>query len=179
MMGGSKVYSTAGSCPICGSPLFVPSVWNSVLPPSIIRSCQCVISNVPNSYSFDIPINKEFLVGISDTVKANRKAFAIDLKREEELLAQRRFEGYQKEFKKAALSAAFKGDDSINVKLNVIDYNISNGKLVYGDALKLFEYWLKEDKFSIEVVSIKDYDPDKEPLQADSYSYYFKISWKR
>lgn len=174
------MYSTAGSCPKCGSPIFVPSVWNSVLPPPVTKSCYCVVDNnlnaVPNS--FDIPINREFLVGIADAVKLNRKTFAIDLKREEELLAQRRFDGYQKEFKKISLAAAFKGNNSANVKLNVIDYNISDGKLVYGDALKLFEYWLKDDKFSVEVVSIEDYDSYREPLEAASYSYYFKILWK-
>lgn len=34
-------FSQAGACPKCGAPLWVPAVWNSIVPPPVSFSCNC------------------------------------------------------------------------------------------------------------------------------------------
>lgn len=35
------MYTIVGSCPKCGSPVYTPTMWNSVLPPPSMYSCGC------------------------------------------------------------------------------------------------------------------------------------------
>ena len=34
-------YSQIGSCPQCGAPIYVPTVWGGIIPPSPMYSCGC------------------------------------------------------------------------------------------------------------------------------------------
>lgn len=35
------MYTQVGSCPKCGSPVYAPSMWGSILPPPSTPSCSC------------------------------------------------------------------------------------------------------------------------------------------
>lgn len=35
------MYTTIGSCPKCGAPIYTYSAWNGVTPPPSIHSCYC------------------------------------------------------------------------------------------------------------------------------------------
>lgn len=35
------MYSIVGSCPQCGAPIYVPSIWSGVIPPTPQYSCNC------------------------------------------------------------------------------------------------------------------------------------------
>jgi len=35
------MYTQAGTCPKCGAPIYVPTVWHGVLPPPPVYTCQC------------------------------------------------------------------------------------------------------------------------------------------
>jgi len=38
------MYTTIGTCPRCGAPIYTHAVWHSVTPPPPIYSCQCRLS---------------------------------------------------------------------------------------------------------------------------------------
>lgn len=35
------MYTTVGSCPKCGAPIYSPTVWHGVTPPPVTHTCQC------------------------------------------------------------------------------------------------------------------------------------------
>lgn len=38
------MYTTIGTCPRCGAPIYTYAVWHAVTPPPPIYSCQCRLS---------------------------------------------------------------------------------------------------------------------------------------
>ena len=45
------MWSQAGSCPKCGAPMWLPTVWQSILPPPVTRTCSCFPSRVSTTDS--------------------------------------------------------------------------------------------------------------------------------
>lgn len=62
------MFTVTGACPRCGAPIYVPTVWHSIMPPAPVKTCLCFPE--PRSYTttsthfLDLPAS-----GIAETVR--------------------------------------------------------------------------------------------------------------